>query len=167
MLSPQQHTQLDELINGNEGELDEPDNLLTGAVMTVYNQDDPSTHVFQAPLARMWRHAPDEDIIWLRPIVTTIPEPHRPVSQDNGFGLAANRRRSISYTTVTTTDTGGLHFHTTMGQIATIEPLNLDTHRNDAQTLVHWDTFTLVILPNETVSALEELTEDSWHGEWA
>lgn len=165
MLSPTQHTHLHALITGNEGELDNPNNPLTGAILTITNPNDGQL-VYRAPLARMWRHEPDEPTVWLRPITTT-PDPTKPVSKTNGFPLAVNRRRAISYTTVTLTDTGALRFDTTEGQVAIIEILDTVRDREEAERLQAWDTFTLVTLPDDLVDVLEQLNEDGWYDEWA
>jgi hypothetical protein len=162
-LTPTQHERLNTLIMGNEGELDDPKDPFAGATLTVYpiGGTEPSFH---EPLARMWRHELDENTIWLRPVIT---HPTERLSSTHYFGLATNRRRALSYTSVTETEHGLRFENVDIGIVGFVEPIVTVNDRRLAERLVQWDTFTLTMLPNETVSAITDLTEDSWHGDWA
>lgn len=149
---------LDTLIKGG------PD-LEGGAELTVFDPDD-GPEVFRAPLARMWRHQPDQPVIWLRPIFGAYQDyegaPWR-------FSLSYCRRRSLSYHQVGIDQPDAdsaqvaVSFELWNGQRALVRPIRPDLQ----PTLERWDTFVLTQLPASVEADLEALAEDSWHGEWA
>ncbi len=129
-----------------------------GAELAVTDPD--GTLAYRAPLARHHRVDDDDPVAWIRP----LPEP-APPSVPGGpspFGLNACRRRSLPTDQVTVgADRVTLGLST--GQTAEILPIVEDLQPQ----LDRWDDFVITVLPADIEVALDDLTDDSWHGPWA
>ena len=129
-----------------------------GAELAVTDPD--GTLAYRAPLARHHRLEEDHLVVWIRP----LPEP-APSDVPGGpptFGLNACRRRSLTTDRVTTAG-DVVTFGLPTGQTAQIHPVGADLRPR----LDRWDDFVLTVLPGDIELALEDLTDDSWHGPWA
>ncbi len=132
--------------------------ITAGAELAVTDPD--GTLAYRAPLARHHRVDDDDPVVWIRP----LPEP-APPSVPGGasqFGLNACRRRSLPTDRVTVA-AGGVTFGLPTGQTAEILPITDDLRPQ----LDRWDDFVVTVLPGDIEVALEDLTDDSWHGPWA
>ncbi len=132
--------------------------VTAGAELAVTDPD--GTLAYRAPLARHHRVDDDAPVAWIRP----LPEP-APPSVPGGpsqFGLNACRRRSLPTDQVTVA-AGGVTFGLPTGQTAEILPITDDLQPQ----LDRWDDFVVTVLPADIEVALEDLTDDSWHGPWA
>jgi len=105
----------------------------------------------------MWRMEDDEKRIWIRPLVAGYW-----VGSMYVFSLALIRRRALAIDEVTTKG-DAIVLVQPSGQIARIQPVGAD----QAALLERWDTFMLNTLSAEDEAALEELLDDSWHGNWS
>lgn len=132
--------------------------VTAGAELAVTDPD--GTLAYRAPLARHHRIDDDHPILWVRP----LPEGAPPVVQGGPwrFGLNACRRRSLAADQVTV-GAAWVTFSLPTGQTAEIRPIGGDLQPG----LDRWDDFVSTVLPADIELALEDLTDDSWHGPWA
>ncbi len=133
--------------------------VTAGAELAVTDPD--GTLAYRAPLARHHRVEADHPIVWVRP----LPEP-APADVPGGpprFGLNTCRRRSLTTDHVTVAGAERVTFGLSTGQTAQIHPIADDLQPQ----LDQWDDFVITVLPADVELALEDLTDDSWHGPWA
>ena len=130
----------------------------TGAELAVTDSD--RTVVFRAALARHHRIDDEYPVLWIRPLAEA--DPPDIVGGPWQFGLNACRRRSLP-TDQVTTGADLVILQVPGGQTAEIRPIADDLRAQ----LDRWDVFLLAVLPGDVELALEELTDDSWHGQWA
>ncbi len=132
--------------------------ITAGAELAVTDSD--GTLAYRAPLARHHRDDDDHPVVWIRP----LPEPAPPniPGGPHQFGLNVCRRRSLP-TDQVTVDADRVTFGLTTGQTAVILPIADDLRPQ----LDRWDDFVITVLPGDIELALEDLTDDSWHGPWA
>ena len=132
--------------------------VAAGAELAVTDPD--GTLAYRAPLARHHRVDDDHPMVWIRPLPE--PAPPRVTGGPSQFGLNACRRRSLPTQRVTVAG-GGVTFGIPTGQTAQILPIADDLRPQ----LDQWDDFVMTVLPGDIEVALEDLTDDSWHGLWA
>ena len=132
--------------------------IAAGAELTVTDPD--GTLAYRAPLARHHRIDDDHPIVWIRPLPEPAPPSH--AGGPSHFGLNACRRRSLT-TDHVTVGTDRVTFDLPPSQTAEIHPVADDLHPR----LDRWDDFVITVLPADVELALEDLTDDSWHGPWA
>ncbi len=132
--------------------------LIAGAELTVTDPD--GTIAYRAPLARHHRVEDDHQVLWIRP----LPDAVAPDVEGGRwwFGLNACRRRSLPTDRVIA-GVDRVTFMIPTGQTADIHPIGDDLQA----VLARWDDFVLTVLPGDIELALEDLTDDSWHGPWA
>ncbi len=130
----------------------------TGAELEVSDPD--GTVVFRAALARHHRIDDEYPVLWIRPLAEA--DPLDVAGGPWQFGLNACRRRSLPTDRVTPSD-DRVTLEIPGGQTAEIRPIGDDLHAQ----LEQWDVFLLTVLPADVELALEDLTDDSWHGRWA
>ncbi len=130
----------------------------TGAELEVSDPD--GTVVFRAALARHHRIDDEYPVLWIRPLAEA--DPPDVAGGPWQFGLNACRRRSLPTDRVTPSD-DRVTFEAPGGHTAEIRPIADDLRAQ----LEQWDVFLLTVLPADVELALEDLTDDSWHGRWA
>lgn len=132
--------------------------ITAGAELAVTDPD--GTLAYRAPLARHHRVDDDHPVLWIRPLPE--PAPPRVTGGPSQFGLNTCRRRSLP-TDQVTVGADRVTFGLPTGQTAQILPIGDDLRPQ----LDRWDDFVLTVLPGDIELALEDLTDDSWHGPWA
>ncbi len=132
--------------------------ITAGAELAVTDPD--GTLAYRAPLARHHRVEDDHPLVWIRP----LPEPAAAtlLGGPAHFGLNACRRRSLP-TDQVTVGADRVTFGLSTGQTAEILPISGDLRPQ----LDRWDDFVVTVLPGDIELALDDLTDDSWHGPWA
>ena len=133
--------------------------VTAGAELTVTDPD--GTLAYLAPLARHHRVDDDEPVVWIRPLT----DPAAPDVKGGPwrFGLNACRRRALPTERVVAVGDSRVVLDLPTGQTAEIHPIGEDLQAQ----LDRWDDFVLTVLPADVELALEDLTDDSWHGPWA
>lgn len=129
----------------------------TGAELAVTDPD--GSLAFRAPLARHYRVDGEHPVLWIRPLAEADPPEH---ARGRRFGLNSCRRRSLP-TDRAAGDVDLVSFELPTGQVAEIHPVSPGLRAQ----LELWDDFVLTVLPGDIEVALEDLTDDSWHGPWA
>jgi len=136
----------------------------TGAELVVFDPD--GTQVFGAPLARHFCLDPDEDVLWIRPVLGGY-ELTKDIRQAGdplyAFSLDASRRRGLSLQDVALVDGGVRVVQPGTEQVCWIRPAGPEA----LGELERWDTFVGVHLSAEDELALDRVDNDSWHGRWA
>lgn len=133
--------------------------LERGAEIEVRDPD--GTVAFLAPLARHHRLDPDDDVLWLRPVVGGY-VPSGGGTPPYAFHLNEARARAISTRDVSMHG-DEIVFVTGTGQVAHLRPAGPETRAE----LDRWDDFVYLVLSAEEEAALDEVWGDSYYGEWA
>lgn len=155
MLSDDVTGRLHELVTGGNA------GLAGGAELFVQSAE--GAGVFRAPLARHWRHEVGENCVWLRPILGGFEVPDRRVGEPRRrYSLNTARRRGLRY------NRASIHAGEVVFELVTSELAIIRLVRQDLRAeLNQWDDFVLGVLPADVEADLEELIDDSWHGEFA
>lgn len=155
-------TRLADLLTGQGQDADAPGS--PGAELLVTDPD--GSDAFRAALARHFRFADDEQVIWIRPIVGGY-APSDPTSpHDYLFSLNTARRRGLAYDTARLeagTDGDEIVLHLITGQTARIRTAGEQARIQ----LWLWEEFLTTALAPDQAAELARLEEDSWQGPFA